>query len=854
MMQRMLTAVGIWLGIANNYAALWTDCSTAFKGKEVALTSGGDMTLDVAEKTYHYRDSGHNWSINEHGAHALQTTIEAGNDVHLLAQDDLKTRAVKVNAGGDFTVKSERGAVTSDAFKDYDYAYHYSHTDDGFFGGSSTIETTSYKAKDLGSDIVAQEAGTLSAEKDVHLKAGKVAAKDLTLESKTGKVKLEAGEDKDFYHYYHESSGLITTTTDDEGHDRTTQKPVEIAAQTVVLPGPATIDYKVGLGKEFREALADRKDINWNAVADNYREWSEHTTTLSGPARMLVACVLTVATNGMGSEWLASHGIAEGTATNAALSAGIQAVVVGAGTSLAGNLGDIGKTFDELTSADFVKNIASTMLTAGISQSLSSSLNLPKDPETFTDALKTNTTHGLVRTGVDSAIYGGKVGKNLAQNMTCAVVDAGAAQVAHKIGDGKHSGALNQVTHKAAHGALAVAGAKLTGRDPVGAAIGAVVSETAAEAMDKPEATHEERQQISQKARLIGDTVAFLAGRDVASADSAGKTAVDNNFLGEHLTEIDAQRAMAKAVLSEEEAAQYLELLDADEKRTLAAARDPFVQTAALSAVGMGVPVVAQTAGVLGTAATAHYFGSIAVDSGAKGLVKEAKDHPIMTTLAVMPFVPKGLKGVQSTTKTLVRTEQAVQQKFGFVQELQPAKKVETVVVQPKKLAVTSKATSKQVELDLGKEEGVVGKVKSRGRKTYEDLTQEQRERLPEIVGKRGPYGEMRKLTKGYGHFVEADKDMPWKQMRDTGIPKDELPSTIRYGSDHAAGETFGWKGAQMPVNPNKRQEMAKAIWNTRRELQQQGGDISGVMKAVKNAMEDQIKKYPGVFGKGAQK
>ena len=310
---------------------------TAFKGNDVALTSGGDMTLDVAEKTYHYRDSGHNWSINEHGAHALQTTIEAGNDVRLLAQDDLKTRAVKVHAGGDFTVKSERGAVTSDAFKDYDYAYYYSHDDGGFWGGSSTIESTSYKAKDLGSDIVAQEAGTLSAEKDIHLKAGKVAAKDLTLASKTGKVKLEAGEDKDFYHYYHKSSGLITTSVDDEGHDRTTQKPVEIAAQTVSLPSPAEIDYKVGLGKEFREALADRKDINWNAVADNYREWSEHTTTLSGPARMLVACVLTVVTNGMGTtEWLAGHGIAEGTAMNAALSAGIQAVVVGAGTSLAG--------------------------------------------------------------------------------------------------------------------------------------------------------------------------------------------------------------------------------------------------------------------------------------------------------------------------------------------------------------------------------------------------------------------------------------------------------------------------------------------------------------------------------------
>ena len=61
--------------------------------------------------------------------------------------------------------------------------------------------------------------------------------------------------------------------------------------------------------------------------------------------------------------------------------------------------------------------------------------------------------------------------------------------------------------------ALAVAGAKLTGRDAAAGAIGAVVSETAAEAMDKPGASHEERQKIAQKARLVGDTVAFVAGR-----------------------------------------------------------------------------------------------------------------------------------------------------------------------------------------------------------------------------------------------------------------------------------------------------------------------------------------------------
>ena len=62
---------------------------------------------------------------------------------------------------------------------------------------------------------------------------------------------------------------------------------------------------------------------------------------------MLVACVLSVVTQGMGtSEWLA-----EGTATNAALSSGIQTLAASAGTALAANLGDLSKAFDELTSA-----------------------------------------------------------------------------------------------------------------------------------------------------------------------------------------------------------------------------------------------------------------------------------------------------------------------------------------------------------------------------------------------------------------------------------------------------------------------------------------------------------------------
>jgi len=152
------------------------------------------------------------------------------------------------------------------------------------------------------------------------------------------------------------------------------------------------------------------------------------------------------------------------------------------------------------------------------------------------------------------------IGQNLAQTLTTSAVDAGSSQIAHGIGAAKHSGALNQVTHKAAHGALAVTSAKLTGRDPLAGAIGAVIAETAAEskaqsagdrALEKTmqaacSADHKlskaefdallkenldtEMHRCVLTGQLAGASAAFLAGRDIASAQSAAQNATENNF------------------------------------------------------------------------------------------------------------------------------------------------------------------------------------------------------------------------------------------------------------------------------------------------------------------------------------
>ena len=104
-----------------------------------------------------------------------------------------------------------------------------------------------------------------------------------------------------------------------------------------------------------------------------------------------------------------------------------------------------------------------------------------------------------------------------------AVVDAGAAEVAHEIGTAHVQGDLGPVTHKAAHAALGAASSALTGQDPAAGAIGAAVAETVAEVAHVP---GKNPITTSKQARFVSSALAFLAGRDPVSANDAAQNAV----------------------------------------------------------------------------------------------------------------------------------------------------------------------------------------------------------------------------------------------------------------------------------------------------------------------------------------
>ncbi len=232
-------------------------------------------------------------------------------------------------------------------------------------------------------------------------------------------------------------------------------------------------------------------------------------------------------------------------------------------------------------------------------------------------------------------------------DMTCAAVDTCAAQIAHTIGDAKAAG-LNKTVGQLAHAGAGALKEQLKGGDPLAGAIGAVVAETTAEAMDKPGATPEERQKIAQKARIIGDTVAFVGGRDVASADSAGATAVENNFLMHPETSMKIAMAVRNESLSEKKRSQKIE-----EALDYAKTENKVYMTTAAATLA---PTI--TAGYFASQSAAHWAGTYA-GGGIEAVKQEFKDHPILSTLDVATTGMLGagfVKGMTRTIPTVVET------------------------------------------------------------------------------------------------------------------------------------------------------------------------------------------------------
>ncbi|MDS7930458.1 DUF637 domain-containing protein [Acinetobacter sp. V91_7] len=290
-------------------------------------------------------------------------------------------------------------------------------------------------------------------------------------------------------------------------------------------------------GNEYLKTLIARKDVNWEAVKLAQENWDYKSQGLTGAGAAIIVIIVTVLTSGAGTAAASSVASATG---SAALGASAQAAVATlasqASVSLINNGGDVGKTLKDLGSKESVRNLAVSMVTAGLLKEVGTALKLKPDSTYFPDRLMNNFTNAVGSTLVQTAINGGNLQDNLEKALLAGLSGALQGELALGIGDFldfSNPDIWEYTIHKIAHAAAGCAAAAATKASCEAGAIGAGVGEIVAGLMPDPvngdEYTVEEKLRNRNAGKIAAGVLSGYAGYDVNTAANAADIAIENN-------------------------------------------------------------------------------------------------------------------------------------------------------------------------------------------------------------------------------------------------------------------------------------------------------------------------------------
>ncbi|EXD55733.1 pre-toxin domain with VENN motif family protein, partial [Acinetobacter baumannii 662545-1347] len=311
-------------------------------------------------------------------------------------------------------------------------------------------------------------------------------------------------------------------------------------------------------GNAYLKELVNRKDVDWQTVLLTQKDWDYKSQGLTAAGAALIVIIVTIAT--MGSGTAAAAGAAGGTAASGTTvglgasmigSAGITTTAAGAivpstlgamanaaitslatqaSVGLINNGGDIGKTLKDLGSKDSIKNLAASVVTAGLMSQVGSALNLKPDSTLLPDRLANNFASSVGSTLVQTAIKGGDLGDNLQVALLAGLAGALQGELAQNL---KGLEDVNYILHKIAHAAVGCAAAAATKQSCEAGAIGAGVGEIIAQEMlhgrNPTFVSAEEKAKIEAYSKLIAGTISAYAGYDVNTAANSATIAIQNN-------------------------------------------------------------------------------------------------------------------------------------------------------------------------------------------------------------------------------------------------------------------------------------------------------------------------------------
>jgi filamentous hemagglutinin len=319
-------------------------------------------------------------------------------------------------------------------------------------------------------------------------------------------------------------------------------------------------------GNAYLKELVNRKDVDWQQILLTQKDWDYKSQGLTGAGAAIIVIIVTIVT--MGSGTAAAAGAAGGAAASgttvglgasmlgaagvtttaagaivpstlgAMANAAVTSLATQASVSLINNGGNIGKTLKDLGSKDSIKNLATSVVTAGLMSQVGSALNLKPDSTMLPDRLINNISSSVGSTLIQTAIKGGDLEENLKVALLSGLAGALQGELASQIGDSLYKSdptILQYTIHKIAHAAAGCAAAAATKSSCEAGAIGAGIGEIVASLMPKPingiEYNDEEKVKIKNVGKVVAGVVSAYAGYDVNTAANSADIAIQNNYL-----------------------------------------------------------------------------------------------------------------------------------------------------------------------------------------------------------------------------------------------------------------------------------------------------------------------------------
>ena len=298
--------------------------------------------------------------------------------------------------------------------------------------------------------------------------------------------------------------------------------------------GKIAIQLSKQSGFEYLADLEKRGDINWQQVELIQKNWNYKQEGLTPGAAALIALAVTIATGG-----------ADGGQTGALLTAGnaaMSTLATQATITLINNKGDINATLKQLASSATVRGMATSALTAGLTNKFNIGNNVNN---AFAKKLTNGISRGITEAAVNATVNGASFEEALTNSLRASLVDVFAGEAYSKgVKDIDADDFARNLAHKLAAAGVGCVAAGAKSQDCDAGAIGAAVGEMVGDYLIKPSQeivlddgsvvavlTDNEISTIHNIAKLSAGSIALLSHVDVDTAANSAQTAVENNAI-----------------------------------------------------------------------------------------------------------------------------------------------------------------------------------------------------------------------------------------------------------------------------------------------------------------------------------